>query len=313
MSAQNDTLSSIPPLGPQDSLIRRETMQTRRGNPKFYQELKMRSLYADTHRDITDKSEIIPIHNHLFYELLHCESGQMAYLLDTRRCCIRPGDTVLIPPGCSHGPLPTEEFIAPYSRIVLWVHRSVIGLVQSLSPGLQFDKPLIVHGGSQAGEKLRAMFRAGCDEANVRRDGWQSYVFSNAVQLMILLHRLSQSQPAPLFDGLRRTLFDDIVYYVEQHLGEQMTLARAARHFSVCESTVSKLFRAQAGTGFYRYVTQRRINKAKSLIASGEPVQSAAQAVGYSDYSAFFRAFKKEIGLSPSHYMSAVKENTAWL
>ena len=56
------------------------------------------------------------------------------------------------------------------------------------------------------------------------------------------------------------------------------------------------------GVSFYRCVTQRRLIAAKALITEGNPLEQVAEMTGFGDYSAFYRAFKQEYGISPRQY-----------
>ncbi len=60
------------------------------------------------------------------------------------------------------------------------------------------------------------------------------------------------------------------------------------------------------GVSFYQYVIRRRLSAAKNLIQAGAGMEEAAEQAGYSDYSTFFRAFKREYGISPLHYKKEV-------
>ena len=86
--------------------------------------------------------------------------------------------------------------------------------------------------------------------------------------------------------------------YVEDHLAGHITLDDTARQFHVSASTVSQLFRKRMGVSYYRFVTQRRLIAAKTLIKEG----TALESVGFSDYSGFYRAFKQEYGISPTRF-----------
>ena len=50
----------------------------------------------------------------------------------------------------------------------------------------------------------------------------------------------------------------------------------------------------------HAYVNQKRILYAKKLIESGVTASVAAERVGFGDYSAFYRAYVKIIGKSPT-------------
>lgn len=90
--------------------------------------------------------------------------------------------------------------------------------------------------------------------------------------------------------------------YVDTHLAEKITLEDIARKFLVSQSTISQTFRQKMGISFYRYVTQRRLIAAKTEILAGCQLESLYETVGFSDYSTFYRAFRREYGISPSQY-----------
>lgn len=56
------------------------------------------------------------------------------------------------------------------------------------------------------------------------------------------------------------------------------------------------------GLSFYRYVTRQRLERARQLMLEYGDLADVAEKAGFCDYTAFFRAFKQEYGLSPSEY-----------
>ena len=92
------------------------------------------------------------------------------------------------------------------------------------------------------------------------------------------------------------------MFYIESEMAQKITLAETARRFLVSESTINQLFRKRMQSSFYHYVTQRRLIAAKTLLLSGVSAEQICMQVGFGDYSAFYRAFKREYGISPSQY-----------
>lgn len=72
---------------------------------------------------------------------------------------------------------------------------------------------------------------------------------------------------------------------------------------------LSRLFSSVEGKSIERYFILQKIERAKELIVYGElSLSEIAYELGYSSQQHFSRQFKKETGLSPSHFKD-VKEN----
>ncbi|GLQ33094.1 AraC family transcriptional regulator [Litoribrevibacter albus] len=86
--------------------------------------------------------------------------------------------------------------------------------------------------------------------------------------------------------------------------GEQASLEELAQMLYMSSRT---LRRKLSGEGYsYRSLAEHaKITEAQRLLCSGEPVESIAEKLNYSDPSNFGRAFKKKTGLSPSAYREA--------
>jgi AraC-like DNA-binding protein len=63
---------------------------------------------------------------------------------------------------------------------------------------------------------------------------------------------------------------------------------------------ITRDFRSLFGTSPYRYLTLRRLEKAKSLMSQGMPIAQVAQECFFSDQSHFTRQFKKSFGTTPN-------------
>lgn len=72
---------------------------------------------------------------------------------------------------------------------------------------------------------------------------------------------------------------------------------------------LSRLFSSVEGKSIERYYILQKIERAKELIVYGEQnLTEIVYELGYSSPQHFFRQFKKETGLTPSHFKE-VKEN----
>jgi len=89
--------------------------------------------------------------------------------------------------------------------------------------------------------------------------------------------------------------------YIRSHaLSDDINLAGVSRHCCVSEGHLSRLFHHATGLTFREYVTQVRIERAKSLLThSGKSVTEIAYESGFQSLSQFHRVFRKVHGASP--------------
>ena len=270
----------------------------------LYQELEMTSLYVDTHRDTSYSGANMQLHSHTFYELLYCRNSCGAeYLVGSERYRIQRGDIIFVPPGVSHRPLLPENLAEPYKRYVLWLSPEFMEGYCSLFPYSVGDIGMgILRTGGTKWDCLRELFRAGVEEAEGAADGWEAAVIGNTMMLLTQIKRAREDCSASTLEAEKPELLDRIMAYVEAHYATAMTIGDLAKQFFVSSSTVSHLFQQKLGVSFYRYVTQRRLIAAKTLIEKGQLLEHVALQSGFGDYSGFYRAFKQEYGITPRQY-----------
>ena len=271
----------------------------------FYQELEMSDPYVETHRDVSFSNAQLNLHSHTFYELLYCCNDCGAeYLVGADRYRLQKGDIVFVPPGISHRPLLPDHVTEPYERYVLWISPAFVEeFIERYAPdGKQTVYGTLLRTGGTKWELLGGYFRRGVWEAENQAAGWRAAVIGNTITLLTLMGRSIQERTASVLKAEKPDLLDEVLAYIELHLSEKITLEETAKHFYVSVSTITQLFRQKMGTSFYRCVTQQRLISAKTLINEGKSLEDVSRAVGFTDYSTFYRAFKKEYGITPRQY-----------
>lgn len=91
--------------------------------------------------------------------------------------------------------------------------------------------------------------------------------------------------------------------HIEAHLGSELSLVELAEVACLHPCHLSRSFKAAMGVGPQRYITQRRIERAKTLLArSALPLVAIAQDLGFSDQSHFTNVFRREVGSTPARF-----------
>jgi AraC-like DNA-binding protein len=87
---------------------------------------------------------------------------------------------------------------------------------------------------------------------------------------------------------------------------ENLSLAKLAKHIGASPNYVSQTLNEHMETSFFDFLNLWRINEAKVLLRnSNETILSIAHKVGFNSRSAFYAAFKKHAGMTPSDYRAS--------
>lgn len=103
---------------------------------------------------------------------------------------------------------------------------------------------------------------------------------------------------------------DNLLFFVEEHLFDPyFGLGNIAQKYNITEYTASRLFKEVSGVSFKKYVTHRRIERAKSLLASSDlKMSEIAQQCGFASASYFARIFRNAEDLSPAEYRQQMQQ-----
>jgi len=92
--------------------------------------------------------------------------------------------------------------------------------------------------------------------------------------------------------------------FIDDNYAKSIDLSDIASAIGVSVSTLSHVFSRELSVSVYKYVTEKRLSSIRALLAAGVPLGEAAEKSGFSDYSAFYRLYKRKYGESPSGRIS---------
>jgi len=93
--------------------------------------------------------------------------------------------------------------------------------------------------------------------------------------------------------------------YIDEHLRDDLTLSSISEALAMSPGHFAHAFRQSTGLPPHRYVLERRIERAKSLLRQTElPITEVAQLIGCASHSHFSVLFHRSTGCSPRDYRS---------
>lgn len=267
----------------------------------------------------------LPLHTHDCCELCYAAAGARRLQVNGALYEMRPGDLFFLRPGEPHGLLPPDaagrerqnQPGRPPRRelIVLSIWPAYLRALSSPQTPLGrcfffeeagFARRLRLSG--QERRRLLAFLHALAEPQPFGQDLLERAGF---VQLMAFLNQClltrggAKSLPAPAPPvPPRRAEVDEILRYIDQHLTEPLSIPQLSARFYLSGSYLCRIFKRATGTTVNRYITAKRITRAKALLSKGYTVAETAALCGFGDYSNFLKAFTKSVGMSPKQYAS---------
>jgi AraC-like DNA-binding protein/ligand-binding sensor protein len=93
------------------------------------------------------------------------------------------------------------------------------------------------------------------------------------------------------------------IHYIQYNLANPFSESDVAKYVQLSISHFSRLFNAEVGMSFSKYINKLRTERAKELlIASNMSILDICEATGYEEQSYFTRIFKRYQGMSPNAF-----------
>ena len=258
---------------------------------------KAKWLDPNTQISIVQRRVCTPVQMHLheYYELEIVLSGGGEQNLNGSIYPLTPGTIYFLTPIDFHA-------VTPHGELEVLNVAFAEGLIspQLQSHFLNRREDLIFSSQEEADSMamLIARLRQECD----RLDGFALTARKNLLELLMFPIARSIKSTTDLQRPSSHRV-QDSMRYLFRHFREDVTLAEVAEKSGYTPNYFSHLFHDSCGIRFVDFLTRLRLNYARTmLLTTNQSVSQIAQTSGFSSQSNFFRAFRKETGLSPLEY-----------
>lgn len=209
-------------------------------------------------------------------------------------------DVLVLPPRMAHVYGASDD--DPWS--IYWVH-----VQGELAPYYYRQLPLSehrVHIAASDALRLTELF-----ERSYAHLAEKSYSLSHRIYANLLLQEMIGIIMMQSPDARERTLDDYVeraIALMRERLTSKLTIGQLAEAVNLSRSHFLAVFKRMTGISPMRYFHQLKIRQACTYLDLTDwPVKKIAGKLGYRDALYFSRAFKKEMGCSPSHYRERPK------
>ena len=252
------------------------------------------------------EEKAMDMHIHDCYEIYYSISGGKQFLIDNRFYTIEPGDIFIINQYESHKLTQVDKMV--HERIVLSIHPEYTKSLSTAETNLDAcfsDRPAdFSHKLSLNKEQQKRFLYYINKITNAEGYGHDIIEQTAFMELMLLIGSALQTRHDEALSAsyIYNHQVDDILAYINQNIASPITVKQLAGEFYLSESYICRIFKSATGTTINKYINARRISIAKSLLSDGASVMEAYEKSGFSDYSNFFKAFTRAVGISPKKY-----------
>ena len=257
--------------------------------------------------------------SHDFWEFNYIDKGCMVVTVDGKEFLLNSGELVFFQPNEFHS-LEARGLSAPNHTVVSFV---------SNSKAMKYFKNKIIALNSAERKLLSILLREGLSaytpidrqppitgmkERENAPIGAVQMTFNLLEEFLITLLRRSESSisigtrlVSPMYYESLPDRIKEIAKYMEQNIRQSLSVSQIARHFSLSDSGLKKMFSRDAGCGVTDFFNNMKIEKAKEYIREDEKnFTQISDELGFSSIHYFSRLFKKKTGMTLTEYRSSV-------
>ena len=163
-------------------------------------------------------------------------------------------------------------------------------------------KRYIFHTDQMAFNAVQSKLLLLLEEMHSDRFGRDAKISICVEDLLLYINRLAYEQNTPKQVNAERSLYYLLLDFIEEHIEEDLSLDRLAAQFYVSKYHIAHIFKDNTSLSIHQYITKKRLALCKEAIQGQMSITAAYQLYGFGDYSSFYRAFKKEYGISPKDF-----------
>lgn len=265
-------------------------------------------------RHRTDKDfKTVELHSHDFCEIYCFLKGEASYIVEDCKYSLHPGDVLIIPSNKLHQ-LDINDSSKTYERYVLWINLRYLKKISTSQTNLltcfekASEKSVFLIRNATLGDKVRRIFESVAYQKNDLFGADIEREEKIKTLLLLLARFFLQNSDDFAVEGKTNHCVTKAIEYISEHIAEDLSIDTLASRLFVNKFYFSHVFKQTTNTSPHQYVLKKRLILSKQLIEQNLSISDVHQKCGFADYTHFFRAFKKEFGITPKQFYAMIKE-----
>jgi AraC-like DNA-binding protein len=238
-------------------------------------------------------------HPHVM-EFVYVDSGSIHYEIENEAFLINGGELITTWPGEKHGTggLPEEKVKFSWLGLKLSGETSFLGEQSSEVMLLKESLVNLKRRHFKCSKSLQAEFKEIGHLLKGKQDYSQLMLRSRLFLLLIKIVKDSAEHGV-----VEKKRFDSAIQIIQEKYCQKINLDSLAEASDLSLSHFKKEFKKDMGVSPYEYIIQKRIDKAKKLLAEKKlSITEIAYQLGYATSQHFATQFKKYTHFSPQQY-----------
>lgn len=261
-----------------------------------------------------------PGESHDFWEFVCVDKGVIDVMAGEKRIPLKRGNIIFHQPGEFHNIITNGE-VAPNLVVIGFECHSPCmkafeGKILTVS---ETERELLARIIIEARNAFSGRMDDPYQEELVRNPsplafGAEQMIANYLEELIIHLYRRYFENPGQFKTRrqpevhIKSDAYNRIVRYMEEHIGERLSLDTICRDTLTGRSQLQKIFREAHGCGVIDYFSSMKIDTAKQLIRDNHlNFTEISDRLGYTSVHYFSRQFKKLTGMTPSEYATSIR------
>jgi len=263
----------------------------------------MAVAYIEFGEEVAEHGKKNRFHKHEYYEIMYFYEANAKMYIEEKIYTIEPGDVIVTRTNEQHR-LQQKDSSA-CRRLILTIYPEFF----IANDCQEYEAPFLDHSKERiskiSADKVKysglhdALMRYKEYSTNHTVKNVDTFLRALVIEILFLTNRC--------FDYVENDCMKEsmkpIIRYIDANYYRDISLEQLCNLFYISKSHLCRAFRESTGMTIYQYIQKRRLIRVRDFSRAGVSMNVALAKSGFHNYTAYYRAYKKEYGKSPSKGM----------